>query len=326
MSKKRVGPLVAAGVAALAVGLPAAAQASVVAEDTRPQALAAYGGVLMWSDFDERTKRYRLMVRRGGKVVRMAVRPSEQPFEVDLGPGVSEPVVAVYSRCDRRDCDLFQYSFRARSGRRLAFAASPARTEMAPAIWRDRVAFASVINAKRKRYSGQLMVARRGHVRRLPGGRRSDEDGYTGPGSIDIRGRRLAVEWVSQVLDCPDPMGEDGEKEPNDEFEPPQITQLWTYQGTERRLLDNGCDEDEGTHGVEHAVATPDGIAYQRLTKFGSQLRIVTPGGRTLAEGPLRRTSWWDMALDSDRVYYVEDTRPGRPVGRFIVGSVARPG
>ncbi len=133
-------PLAAA--AALCVAVPAHADVF-VAELSRDTPIAAYGGVLAWSEHDAATGRYRLMIAKGtGSLEPARVRTSAQPFDVSLGPDRRGNVVALYTRCRTRatKCDIFRYALVGEQERRLGFSSSQA-DEAWPVQWRDRVAF-----------------------------------------------------------------------------------------------------------------------------------------------------------------------------------------
>jgi hypothetical protein len=130
---------------ALAAVLAASAAAradDVVAAVPRDTPIAAYGGVVAWSDYDAATGSYRLVVRRGEQVVPLPVPAARRPFDVSLGPDAHGRVVALYTRCRAaaHGCDIYRYALEAARERRLAVS-SPTADEAWPVQWRDRVAF-----------------------------------------------------------------------------------------------------------------------------------------------------------------------------------------
>jgi len=128
--------------AALVTAAPAGADA-VVAELTRDTPIAAYGGVVAWSDYDAATKRYRLVVREGDETARAPIAGSRRAFDVSLGPDARGRVVALYTRCRTatRGCDVYRYDLRARRERKVVSVSSPVKDEAWPVQWRDRLAF-----------------------------------------------------------------------------------------------------------------------------------------------------------------------------------------
>jgi hypothetical protein len=70
-------------VGALVVVAPACAD-EVVAELTRDTPIAAYGGVVAWSDYDAATARYRLVIRWGAEAMRGSMASSQWPFDISL--------------------------------------------------------------------------------------------------------------------------------------------------------------------------------------------------------------------------------------------------
>ena len=132
--------------AVLAATLLAAAPASadeVVAELHRDTPIAAHGGALAWSQYDPASRRYRLVVRRGGVATTRARSAARRPFDVSLGPDAHGRLVALYTRCRTatRGCDVYRYDLASRRERRLATVSSPAHDEAWPVQWGDHVAF-----------------------------------------------------------------------------------------------------------------------------------------------------------------------------------------
>jgi hypothetical protein len=129
---------------------PASASADdVVATLAHDTPIAAFGGVVAWSDYVTSTARYQLVLRRGDRTERAPIAGATQPFDVSLGPDAQGRVVALYTRCRRAatarrratGCDVYRYDLRSRRERRLAALSSPSMDEAWPAQWHDRVAF-----------------------------------------------------------------------------------------------------------------------------------------------------------------------------------------
>jgi hypothetical protein len=142
MARRSLVPLCAA-LAAL-VAPPAAGADAVVAELPRDSPIAAYGGVVAWSDYDAATGRYRLVIRRGDQAAPATIAGSRRAFDVSLGPDARGRVVALYTRCRTANhgCDVYRYDVGADSERKVAAVSSPARDEAWPVQWRRRLAFA----------------------------------------------------------------------------------------------------------------------------------------------------------------------------------------
>ena len=147
----------------------------VLARQGRGTPISEYGGVLAFSAYDGRTRRYRLMIRRpGARAERLPVPARSAPFDVDLGPGPRRgTVAAVYSRC-RPGCDVHRFILGGRREQRLRRRGS----ERLPSIWRGRIAFARGTRV----YIGSRRV-------RTP--RRGRATG------LDLRGSRVAYTWSS---------------------------------------------------------------------------------------------------------------------------------
>jgi len=226
----------AAMVAILPAALPAAAPADdVVAQVTRATPVNAFGGRLAWSEYDAALGRFRLTTRSAGIVAAVPVRTRAVPFDVDLGPDGAGGVVAVYSRCRRepgrqrlgnalvahpgwstgRGCRLWRFDFSTGRESRIEGTAARDASEFAPAIWKDRVAFARRY-PRRPALAGDrpLLFVKRlsadARARRLPGGphsryrvciggncHRERFVAEPGPTAMDLRGWNLAVAWDS---------------------------------------------------------------------------------------------------------------------------------
>jgi hypothetical protein len=153
--------------------VPAAARADdVVATLRAPTPIAAYGGVLAWSDYDPATARYRLAIQRAGAAKLAPIAGAAQRFDVSLGPDVRGRVVALYTRCatpaapPRRatDCDVYRCDVASGRERKLASVSSPRFHEAWPVQWRGNVAFARRATAYVRAYN----------LRPLRGGKRKN--------------------------------------------------------------------------------------------------------------------------------------------------------
>jgi hypothetical protein len=147
----------------LVLAAPGTAQVRTLAEVHTPDrggrtafpVIDAYGGHVVWSDYDAGAGVWRLMAHAGGVTQAVPVPPRATPFDVDLGPDGHGGTLAVYSRCARAirhdfptppldsrryGCDLYRYSFT--TGRESAIArANSGGDETWPAAWRSGLAF-----------------------------------------------------------------------------------------------------------------------------------------------------------------------------------------
>lgn len=199
-----------AGAALTALGdvAPARAADEQVAVVARPTPVDAFGGRVVWSAWDAAGQEFRLVEHIGGVTRALPVAASATPFDVDLGPGRRGGAVAVYSRCarpaggvfghdGRRGCNLYLYDF-VRGRERALRRASSRADEYAPAVWRNRLAFARVRPARNGRAARRLLYWRRltgpGRAHRLRRGAFAARNGGA-PAELDIRGRRVAFRW-----------------------------------------------------------------------------------------------------------------------------------
>lgn len=123
---------------------------SVIATEAGLTTVDAYRGRLVWTSYDPRIRRYRLMTHAQGVTSVARVRSRGIPFDVDLAPDVRGRTVAVYSRCRREPsdgpigpagCDLYRYDFAARREARIDAVSSRRLSESEPSIWRNKIAF-----------------------------------------------------------------------------------------------------------------------------------------------------------------------------------------
>jgi opacity protein-like surface antigen len=143
MSSKLASLALATTAAAVLLASSSAHADEVVATLARDTPVAAFDGVAAWSEYDQATARYHLVIYQGGQPARARLAASRRPFDVSLGPDARGRVVALYTRCRHgvRDCDVYRYAVKARREQRLGSVSSPEMDEAWPTQWRDRVAF-----------------------------------------------------------------------------------------------------------------------------------------------------------------------------------------
>jgi hypothetical protein len=201
----------------LAMGASAHAADTVIATVDRPTALSAYGSGLLWSALDPATGSYRLMyTETGTPPTALPVPQRSVPFDADLGPGPRGRFLAVYSRCAQepeynpldtggnppdyttgRGCDLYQYDLTRKVEKKLRNASSPRASEVWPAVWKDRIAFARVYDDKRERtYVYERPRTTAAASRRMPAGTASTGRRRAYATALDLYGRRLALAWT----------------------------------------------------------------------------------------------------------------------------------
>jgi hypothetical protein len=152
------------------------------------QGLTAYGGHVVWSQFDRAVGRWRLLQYFAGKVSPLAVGSRRVPFDADAGPDATGKPRLVYSRCAvepsaprgvnpapdwnaAHRCRLYTVSL-APGGREHPVAGLHlARTESAttPTMWHGALAFA--LHRTRAHFA-QVVLRHGARLRTLVGGRR----------------------------------------------------------------------------------------------------------------------------------------------------------
>ena len=153
---------------------PASAADTVVGHVLRPSAIRTYADVQVFSAFEDGT--YRLAIRREGKVELLPVAPSPAPFAADIGPDRKGRPQLIYTRCKAkgRDCDLFVFSLAGGAGERPVRAVNTSANEVAPTLWKGRIAFAREHKGRLRSvvYTRKLAAPRSRPSERLPAERK----------------------------------------------------------------------------------------------------------------------------------------------------------
>jgi hypothetical protein len=213
-----------AGVLALAAAIPAPASAAIVAQPGGPTAVRAYGGTIVFSEYDQATHRWYLSVRMAGAKTaqRLNIAPSPVAFNADIGPDSRGRPELIYQRCaasglvqtpygssgaiNPTSCDLFVYSLTDGTERPVRNANDPSHNDVNPTLWRGRIAwtreYGSGKNANPVIYTKMLTAPRAQPSRRLPGvpqTRCGDVEKLCGPTTyrrvqaLELSGDNLAV-------------------------------------------------------------------------------------------------------------------------------------
>jgi hypothetical protein len=340
-------PVAGLGLLAAVAGLaPSAhAQQTTIASLSRPTPVSAYQGHVAWSTYVPGrgyvlTTNFDPAGKIGAGSFEWPVRARKVPFDVDLGPGPTGAIVAVYSRCRHepgrrraflgnaltqmpewrsgRGCDLYEYGFSGRE-RRVAPESTRSASEFLPSVWKGRIAFARVYERRAGRAGkrAHLYLRRGGGSRRLPAGARSTARFCSGkpkrctrpvepgPTALDLNGTRLAFGW--------DSAGGGG---------PTSAVYVDTPRGRaivrERlSLVDSG--QIQGRELLSPTIAS--GYAWFALVLYGDssgnelrRIRLSSPGSkRALERAPLGTRlptdSYLDPVLatsvDGSQVYYL---------------------
>ena len=174
----------------LATGLPANVKVSM------------RGDAIAWSR-PAGAGRWKLVIARHGVAADAAVRTAGVPFDVDLGDDGHGHLIATYSRCTRpprglerpRGCDVYRYDVTARRERRVPGLGPGSASDYLPTAASGRIAFArSVAGGPARLYVRSLTG---GSLHRLRGGLANADD-RTGPRSLDLGRRGLAIAWVAR--------------------------------------------------------------------------------------------------------------------------------
>jgi hypothetical protein len=194
-------PILITVVAALVAAAPASASDTVVAHLQEPSSIRTYAGVQVFSAFEGGA--YHLGILRGGNVELLPVPPSQAPFAADIGPDRRGRPQLIYTRCktDGRGCDLFVLSLASGATERPVAGANTSANEVAPTIWKDRIAFAREFKGRLRAfvYTRKLAAPRSRPSERLPAvpRRRREERGKPGV-VVELE---LSSEHLAQILD-----------------------------------------------------------------------------------------------------------------------------
>jgi hypothetical protein len=109
---------------------------SLIAQPQAATAVASYGDVQAWSDYDPMTKLWHVAVRRGGAVSTLPNPASRKPIEVDVGPGPRGNPVLAYTACSLT-CEVVVSAVDGRAQQVVP----GARGASHPTIWGHRVAW-----------------------------------------------------------------------------------------------------------------------------------------------------------------------------------------
>src|SRR5687767_975255 len=130
------------------LGLPAAAGAADQPLAENAENLTAYHGIQVWSQSEGYYNRLR--IRRNGVVSDLPVKRSKAEFDPNIGPGPDGRPMVVYSRCAVVDrCDVYSYDLVKGVERRVPELARRDCEEVAPSIWKRRIAAGRSSNGRR---------------------------------------------------------------------------------------------------------------------------------------------------------------------------------
>jgi hypothetical protein len=185
-----LGAATASADTTLATGLPANVKVSMRGDAIAWSAPAASGG-------------WKLVIARHGIAPDAAVQPARVPFDVDLGDDGHGHLIATYSRCSRlprglerpRGCDVYRYDVSARRERRVPGLGIASASDYLPTAASGRIAFARSVAGGPARLYWRALAG--GPLHRLHGGLANSDD-RTGPTSLDLGRRGLAIAWVAR--------------------------------------------------------------------------------------------------------------------------------
>lgn len=323
---------------------PAVAQAppveTQIAQEKGETFVAAYGGWVVWSSFDEATKNWRLVGRKPGssstQLFGVASRPTA--FDVDLGPDAKGRPAAVYSRCRyehenalgsldtgsflrSRHCRIVKLDLA--NGRESTLYRRRGASLILPTLWRNRLAYvvrgrrAHVLHLEQRvRHHGRTSTTTLG-----PAPARKSELPADGPTRLDLWGTNLVFSWATEALECPGASAEAGDG--RDAF---IVTRVYLQRGSQqRKLLDKGCDlvAEPGAVTLASAATISDGlITWMRMVEtatpdFDRHLRRRSLRSGKTVSVPIGAT-YESMAADGPTIY--------AQVGLFTIIAVQCPG
>jgi hypothetical protein len=209
-------PSLALAACTLALLLPAAAPAAPVATPAGATAVREYQGTIVFSQFvgsgvpRQDATPWRLAIRRPGAAPELLdVPPADRPFDADIGPAANGRPQLIYRRCSET-CDLFVHSLRPGTGERpVRNANDPDHDDVAPTLWRGRIAWARIYGEQRDRkvvvYTKTLTAPRAQRSTRLPGvpvRRCGDVERRCGPTTgRTVEALELHGDHLAQVVD-----------------------------------------------------------------------------------------------------------------------------
>src|SRR4051812_29589135 len=158
----------------LALLFPATAAAADDISTGADGPVAEYAGIIAFSVHDSHGNHLTIQ-RPGGEPERLPVVSRDAPFDVDIGPDSNGEPELIYSRCDnaltREGCDLFILSLKPGATERQVNNANAAESDLAPTLWRGRIAWARVYPGATGAvvYTKTLTAPRSQPSKRLPG-------------------------------------------------------------------------------------------------------------------------------------------------------------
>jgi hypothetical protein len=202
-----------AGVAVLMGATPASADEEIARPACLPfgsgvpfscTGVSAYGGRLVWSDYDAAAGGFVLVTRADGVSSRAPVPPRTRPFDADVGPDARGLPVVVYSRCagdpggPTTGCGVWQLDLATAAERRVLPDVT-ASVELRPSRWRRSIAVARRDRHGLRRPYLCAETAAGTQCEARPAGPPGDRPRQpsTGPFNIDLGRRTLAVAWLS---------------------------------------------------------------------------------------------------------------------------------
>ena len=317
----------------LGLAAPAAfAQEVLLGEVARPTTVSAFDGQVLWSEYDERTKRYRLAHWVDGRRVLLPIASRRVPFDATLGTDAAGDVVVSYSRCrnepryfaDNLDkilapwtgsgCDIYHLPLDVGKEVASPYARTTKWSEVQPAMWQGRLIFVRLRDTPgRAGVRPRLVWRRKGTITPLPSSPRGElhtdpwDGSYVraplsvgpGPASVHFRRGRLTYAWgyFPRPGTCPESNRTGPKSELLVRSGPP---------ASSGGQLSKSCESDAGgllaTAGINEGALVvfrdPSGV---------SQLRHVSSRG-VLTDMPL---SGAPISIDADREFFYAVVRHG---------------
>jgi hypothetical protein len=121
------------------------------------QKLTAYGGYVVFSQYEPAAQEWHLMAWHGGSITPLAVPARRVPFDANAGPAASGRPAVVYSRCAHepsehspggwalaRGCRIYELALPGGSPALVNAIGAPGASDSTPAIWNGDIAFGRI--------------------------------------------------------------------------------------------------------------------------------------------------------------------------------------
>ena len=268
-----------------ACGAACPAAASDVRVAGRADRVSAYGGQLVWSTtVHGRSSLYRRA--SDGSAARLPVPASSQEIRVDLGPTAGGGVRAIYRRCVKRSCGIYEFDLGTAKELRAPKLVVPARcSAIAPSFFKGDIAYLVAGRGCVDRVYLRMRSGATRMIAALPRGHGEIQDPVNS--ATDLDGDTIT--WLA-----------------SNSFGPIYVAPR--SGGTRIRVVEG----DEGDYYI-HYVDSPvlaDGFVYwsdwedEEESQVASIRRAVAATGKACGRVPIPR-QFFSGAIDAGAVFYI---------------------